>query len=232
MKNNKNIVVTERTATSIKKLVKKMNDSLYRLEKADLTHESQFYQTLERYAVSGAAPFFNVDLATGKFRLSSDISRFNTVTDVYMYKQLLEQMKDAKTRTVRGTNAAIDKAYDTFMKSPTHLKNNQDLTFNQYREAFKIWRTQLEADQKSHFSSDTMMDFLESTNIYEITPDQMAEALRYGAEHTEKQLLKYYFAHPKGAARYQYTGRKSYTPMTKKDVKASKYMGSKKGRKK
>ena len=36
MKNNKNIVVTERTATSIKKLVKKMNDSLYRLEKADL----------------------------------------------------------------------------------------------------------------------------------------------------------------------------------------------------
>lgn len=210
----KKFKVSDRMETSIKKLVKKMNDSLYRLEKAGVTHESQFYQTLERYAIDKNSPLFNVDLETGKFRLSADLGRFDNKIDIYRYKELLEDMKQAQTRTVKGTKAAVEKAYDTFMSSPTHLVN-PDLTFEGYREAFKIWRTKLEPDRKTHFTSEMMMDFLESTNIYEMNEEDIAAALQYGADHSEKQLLKYYFNHPRGTNKYQYVGRKSYTPNTK-----------------
>ena len=104
------------TKDEINKLVKGVNDRLYKLEKAGLAQESRAYQNIMRYAMGGD-PAYNVDLAKGTVRLTQDMSRFKTKQEMYDYINRAQQILSNQTSSVGGTNKAIKKAYESFMKN-------------------------------------------------------------------------------------------------------------------
>ena len=195
---------TERLKQEIQARVKKVNDSLYRLEKAGLQDESREYQMIEHYAldkdrgyVKGSPNFdkegkyYNVDLDKGIIRATSDLSRFKDAQDLYRYNEVLKNILEAQTRTVSGTNQASKKAYDTFMQSETH-KARPEMTHDQFRNIFKIYRTKVNPDRKDKAGSDTVIEMIRNTNLYAMDDDEIEAALKYEFEDTQElQKIKF-----------------------------------------
>lgn len=185
-------LVSKRLEAEIIKLARKVNDRLRRLERAGMQEESQEYRTIERYAVKKNSNYYNVNLDKGTIRATKDFSRFNTASDVYAYKATLEGIINAETSTIRGTKRSIKRSYTNFMESRTH-ELKPGMTFEQYRNIFKIYRTQVEPDKKDHFSSDTVLDLIENSNLYELTDSQIQQALIYASEQGVDSLIDDYF---------------------------------------
>lgn len=185
-------LVSERLQKEIIKLSRKVNDRLRRLERAGLQEESQEYRTIERYAIKKNSKSYNVNLEKGTIRTTKDFSRFSTASEIYDYKQMLQNILEAQTSTVRGTRASIKRAYNAFMESRTHDLRPQ-MTYEQYANIFKIYRTQVEPDKKDHFSSDTVLDLIENTDIYTLSDSQIAQAMIYASEYGTDELIDNYF---------------------------------------
>lgn len=176
----------------IKKLAKQVNDSLYRLEKAELQEESKEYQIVQHYAIDKNSDYYNVNLEKGTIRVTKDLKRFKTRADLYRYKETLENIMNAQTRTVSGTRKAMQKAYEKFLQSEAKA-SNKNMTFDEYRKVFKIYRTKILADGKEHLSSDTVVDLLEHTNIYELSDSAVRKALTRANESGTAAMLDEYF---------------------------------------
>ena len=172
----------------IKKLAKKVNDSLYRLEKAGLQTESQEYNVIQHYAISKNDKMYNVNTEKGTIRVTRDLSRFKTRDELYRYKSILENILNAKTRTVSGTRKAIKKGYETFQNSLTK-STVPNLTYEEYKNVFKIYRNNVEPDKRDYLGSDVVVDLIENTDIYTLTDEQIADALRYASENSVEQLI-------------------------------------------
>lgn len=183
------------TKDEINKLVKGVNDRLYKLEKAGLAQKSKAYQNIMRYAMGGD-PAYNVDLERGTVRLTQDMSRFKTKQEMYDYINRAQQILSNQTSSVGGTNKAIRSAYETFMKNPQMYSINKDgkikplrLSLEEYRNIWKAYKSNVEPDDKSKYESQTVIDFIHATRAmeyYEIPPEQLNKAFKYYAQQKDQ----------------------------------------------
>lgn len=179
------------TKAEINKLIKGVNDRLYKLEKAGLAQESKAYQNIMRYAMSGD-PAYNVDPEKGTVRLTQDMSRFKTKQDIYDYINRAQQILSNQTSSVGGTNKAIKRAYESFMKNPQMYSISRDgrmmplqLSLDEYRNIWKAYKSNVEPDEKGKYESQTVIDFIHATRsmgYYDIPPEQMGNAFKYYAQ--------------------------------------------------
>ena len=185
----------------IRKLVKKVNDSLYRLEKAGVQNMSNEYQLIEYYAIEKDSPYYNVNLKQGTIRATKDLKRIGTKrADLYRYKNVLEGILEADTRTVTGTREAIKKSYDWFLKEQKEgglLQNNPKMDFDNYKRVFQIYREKVNPDRKDHAGSAMVLAILNSTNMYQISKSGIERALKYAKEHSEQAMLLEFFEQSK-----------------------------------
>lgn len=182
---------TDRLKKEMKAKVKKINDSLRRLEKAGVQDESREYQIIEHYALDKNSPYYNVNLDTGAIRVTGDFSRFDTPEELYKYNNVLNNILNSKTRTVTGTRDAMDKAYKTFLESAMH-KDRPEMSYDQYTNIFKIYRTKVNPDRKDKAGSDIVVQMIRNTNLYEMDDDDIEAAMKYEFEDTnELQKVQY-----------------------------------------
>lgn len=167
--------------SEIRKMVKKVNDSLYRLEKADVTDYSREYQMIEHYAVKKNSKMYNVNLERGTIRATKDLKRFKSDEELYRYKEVLKNIIKSKTRTVKGTREAMKKSFETFKKSKTY-KENPNMSFEDFRRVMKIWRTKVQPDEKAHLSSSDVVEIINITDLNSISDAGIEKALKYAEE--------------------------------------------------
>lgn len=183
------------TKEEFNKLIKGVNDRLYKLEKAGLAQESKAYQNIMRYAMGGD-PAYNVDTEKGTVRLTQDMSRFKTKQELYDYINRAQQILSNQTSSVGGTNRAIKKAYETFMKNPQMYTISREgkmiplqLSLEEYRNIWKAYKSNVEPDEKGKYESQTVIDYIHATRAmgyYDIPPEQMGKAFKYYAQQKDQ----------------------------------------------
>lgn len=182
----------ESKKAEIRKMVKQVNDSLYRLEKRGLQEESKEYQMIEKYAVDKGYKGYNVNIEKGTIRATKDLSRFESDKELYEYKQILKNILNAQTRTVSGTKKALKKSYEKFRESDVHKKYD-DLSFDKYREIFKKWRTNVSKDMKQKFDSSGVINMIEMTNLSTLPIDEVEKVFDYIEQDGLDETLDNYF---------------------------------------
>lgn len=103
-------------------LVKTLNQRLYRLEKADLTDKSDFYNQAEEYGLKEKYYNWTMDDNGPKVRALTKRD-WNKLTPAEQKKTLkmYEGAVEAKTSTVRGIKAKEDEWKETYMRHNPHL---------------------------------------------------------------------------------------------------------------
>ena len=161
----------------IKKMVKMVNDSLYRLEKAGVEGQSAIYRTIEKYALTdpnGTGKIYNVNTDTGSIRVTKDIKRYGTGEERSRMVNVLRGILSAQTRTVTGTRQAVQKAFETVQE-----RYNFEGTQEQYGNLWKIFKEQVEPDRRAKIGSDTVIKLMENINLYEMDDIDLAESMNY-----------------------------------------------------
>ena len=81
------ITASKVTEAEFKRLVKRANDRLYKLEKKGLTGKSKEYRMVEHYAVSdptGKGSIYNVNAERGSIRFTSSLKGLNGKQKAYL----------------------------------------------------------------------------------------------------------------------------------------------------
>lgn len=160
----------------IKRMVKKINDSLYRLEKAGLQSYSAEYRKIEKYAISnpnGTGKMYNVNELTGTIRVTKDLSRFETKKERAKFVEILENILAAETRTVSGTRKAMKKGFET-VKQLYGYKGTQ----KQYETVWRSYRDIIASNKKSKVGSDKVMQMIEKTNLYQLSKSDIRKTMK------------------------------------------------------
>lgn len=164
-------------------MVRKANDRLRRLERAGLYEESREYRLVSHYAYSdpgGKGSIYNVNPEKDTIRFKSTLPTGQGYTREreYMINTLRNFLK-ASTSTVSGTRKAINKAFQSF-------KDNQDIKGEMTQEQYmQLWRTYHDMglrDKLDNQGYNAFMTLVQSTNIYNLTSDEMKVALDYLAK--------------------------------------------------
>lgn len=164
-------------------MVRKANDRLRRLEKAGLYEESREYRLVSHYAYSdpgGKGSIYNVNPEKDTIRFKSTLPTGQGYTREreYMINTLRNFLK-ASTSTVSGTRKAINKAFQSF-------KDNQDIKGEMTQEQYmQLWRTYHDMglrDKLDNQGYNAFMTLVQSTDIYDLTQDEMKVALDYLAK--------------------------------------------------
>lgn len=162
--------------TIIKRKAKQLNDRYRDLEKQGLETRSQSYQTVEHYAVSdpkGEGKMYKLDYDKGTLRFSADVRGW-TSEQMSDYIDKLNQVLAHKTSTVRGTTKAIETAYETAKK-----QYQFEGTKEEYEKIWKAYKDNVQPDRRVKLDSETVMSIMENSNIYELSREDMDEAMRY-----------------------------------------------------
>lgn len=180
---------SDMSMTEIRKLVKGVNDRLYKLEKAGKQMESKTYQTIAKYAAENQLNMYNINPDTGAIRVTQDLGRFPTAEARYQYIRRLQEILSNETSTVGGTNRAMKKAYNSFMKNPKVMQPDAsgklkpiNLSFNEYKKIWKTYKSNVEPDENGKYESDTVIDFIQATREmgYEDIPESsLAKTFAY-----------------------------------------------------
>lgn len=164
-------------------MVRKANDRLRRLERAGLYEESREYRLISHYAYSdpgGKGSIYNVNPEKDTIRFKSTLPTGQGYTREreYMINTLRNFLK-ASTSTVSGTRKAINKAFQSF-------KDNQDIkgemTQDQYMQLWRTYHDMGLRDKLDNQGYNAFMTLVQSTNIYDLTQDEMKVALDYLAK--------------------------------------------------
>lgn len=161
----------------IKRMIKQVNDSLYRLEKSGVAGQSAIYRTIEKYAISdpnSTGKMYNVNEEKGTVRVSKDLSRYKTQEEKSKFVNILRNILSAKTRTVSGTRSAMKKAYET-----AKARNDFEGTLEDYQNMWKIFKEQVQPDQRQNVDSNTVIRFMERFDIYSMSREEISEAMNY-----------------------------------------------------
>lgn len=169
------------TPQEIKKLVKGLNDRLYKMEKTGWAEDSQLYSNLTKYMKeqfkTGKTGIFN-QTKEGKVRISSDISRFGmTQEEVTRNINYLRNYLTAKTSTSTGTKKALRKRYESFIQRPDIT--NKNLTFEQYKEVWKTYREHVAPDSRERYGSDVVLSAIKEFDFYDMPQEKLAIAFDY-----------------------------------------------------
>ena len=161
----------------IRRMIKQVNDSLYRLERAGVSNDSAMYRTIEHYAISnpnGTGKMYNVNMEKGTVRVSKDLSRYKTREEKNKFVEILQNILASKTRTVTGTRKAIKEGFET-VKEQYGFQG----TYEEYVNVWKIWRENVSKDKRDKMGSDKVMQLIENNNIYQLDNEQIAQAMNY-----------------------------------------------------
>ena len=177
------ISASEVREKELKRMVRRANDRLRRLEKAGLYEESREYRLVSHYAYSdpgGKGSIYNVNPEKDTIRFKSTLPTGQGYTREreYMINTLRNFLK-ASTSTVSGTRKAINKAFQSF-------KDNQDIKGEMTQEQYmQLWRTYHDMglrDKLDNQGYNAFMTLVKSTDIYDLTQDEMKVALDYLAK--------------------------------------------------
>lgn len=160
----------------IRHMIKKINDSMYRLEKAGLQTESAEYRKMMKYATSnpnGTGSMYNLNMEKGTLRVSKDLSKYKSKKERAKFVEVLENILNAETRTVSGTRKAVDRGYQT-VKRRYNYKGSK----KQYLNVWHTVRDIISKNKMDKIGSDTVMRMIETTNIYQLSQAELEEALR------------------------------------------------------
>lgn len=169
------------TDVEIKRMAKLANDRLYKLEKSGMSEYSREYQTVEHYAVgdpNNKGSIYNTDIDKGRIRFTGSTKDMTTNERSYLVNTLRNFLQ-AETSTVGGTRKAINKAFSTFQDNHQSSAAVQNMTVDEYQNLWKIYREQVVRDRMSHEAYNAFMTLVQETNLYELSDDQISEALGY-----------------------------------------------------
>ena len=164
-------------------MVRKANDRLRRLERAGLYEESREYRLVSHYAYSdpgGKGSIYNVNPEKDTIRFKSTLPTGQGYTREREYMiNTLRNFLNASTSTVSGTRKAINKAFKSFI-------DNQDIkgemTQDQYMQLWRTYHDMGLRDKLDNQGYNAFMTLVKSTDIYNMTPDEMKVALDYLAK--------------------------------------------------
>lgn len=167
----------------LQRMVRKANDRLRRLERAGLYEESREYRLVSHYAYSdpgGKGSIYNVKPEKDTIRFKSTLPTGQGYTREREYMiNTLRNFLNASTSTVSGTRKAINKAFQSF-------KDNQDIkgemTQDQYMQLWRTYHDMGLRDKLDNQGYNAFMTLVQSTNIYDLTQDEMKVALDYLAK--------------------------------------------------
>ena len=167
----------------LQRMVRKANDRLRRLERAGLYEESREYRLVSHYAYSdpgGKGNIYNVNPEKDTIRFKSTLPTGQGYTREreYMINTLRNFLK-ASTSTVSGTRKAINKAFQTF-KDTQDIKG--EMTQDQYMQLWRTYHDMGLRDKLDNQGYNAFMTLVKSTDIYNMTPDEMKVALDYLAK--------------------------------------------------
>lgn len=167
----------------LQRMVRKANDRLRRLERAGLYEESREYRLVSHYAYSdpgGKGSIYNVNPEKDTIRFKSTLPTGQGYTREreYMINTLRNFLK-ASTSTVSGTRKAINKAYQTF-KDTQDIKG--EMTQDQYMQLWRTYHDMGLRDKLDNQGYNAFMTLVKTTDIYNLTPDEMKVALDYLAK--------------------------------------------------
>ena len=161
----------------IKKMVKMVNDSLYRLEKSNMEGASAIYRTIESYALSdpnGKGKIYNVNDEKGTIRITKDLSRFGSGEEKSKFVNVLRNILTSKTRTVTGTRESLKKGYETAKE-----KYNFSGDAKKYGDLWKAYTDNVSKETRSHLGSNLVLQLMENTDIYSMSEEQMNQAMSF-----------------------------------------------------
>lgn len=161
----------------VKKLVKGLNDRLYKMEKAGVAEDSKLYQNLKKYAKDGSNLF---NIKGEKVRVTSDLARFGKGAAKLQNINYLLGYLTASTSTVGGTKQAIKKAYETFKNNPA-LKGTpgENMTLEEYKRIWKVYRDHVSEDKKGVLGSEMVVNMFKKQDFYSMSTDQIVQAMKY-----------------------------------------------------
>ena len=177
------ISASEVREKELKRMVRRANDRLRRLEKAGLYEESREYRLVSHYAYSdpgGKGSVYNVNPEKDTIRFKSTLPTGQGYTREREYMiNTLRNFLNASTSTVSGTRKAINKAFQSFM-------DNQDIKGEMTQEQYmQLWRTYHDMglrDKLDNQGYNAFMTLVKSTDIYDMSPDEMKVAFDYLAK--------------------------------------------------
>lgn len=167
----------------LQRMVRRANDRLRRLERAGLYEESREYRLISHYAYSdpgGKGSIYNVKAEKDTIRFKSTLPTGQGYTREREYMiNTLRNFLNASTSTVSGTRKAINKAFHSFM-------DNQDIKGEMTQEQYmQLWRTYHDMGLRNKLDNqgyNAFMTLVQSTDIYDLTQDEMKVALDYLAK--------------------------------------------------
>ena len=166
------------TDEEIKRMAKLANDRLYKLEKSGQNEYSREYQLVEHYAVgdpNGKGSIYNVSEDQERIRFTSSTRGMSSEERAYLVNTMRNFLR-AETSTITGTRKAAKKALASYQASH---KNAPDMNYKQYQKMWKIYREEVLPDKDSHESYNAFISIMNQTNLYDLSEDQMREAMNY-----------------------------------------------------
>lgn len=176
------------TDAEVKRMAKLANDRLYKLEKSGQSEYSREYQLVEHYAVgdpNGKGSIYNVSDDNSRIRFTSSTKDMDTEERSY-YVNTLRNFLRAETSKVSGTRSAVSQAYESF-KSGKMKDAVENMTEEEYKRLWKTYRDSSLPDKLSHEGYNAFIEMIKITNLYQLSEDQMQQALQYiheSEEHT------------------------------------------------
>lgn len=178
-----NIPPSKVREAEFKKLVKRANDRLYKLEKAGITEDSHEYRMVEHYALSnpkGKGWIYNVDPEKGRIRFKGSLKGLSSAEKQYLINTI-RNFLNAQTSTVGGTRKAFKQAYQSFINNPQNKITGQ-ITPDQYRNMWRVYHDNVKQDKLTNQGYNVFMELIKKTNFYELDPEEMQQAFDYIAE--------------------------------------------------
>lgn len=179
-----NKVFTKKPSTfsdaEIQRAVKLINDRIYNLEKRGMQMESRFYRNIMKYAEKDTN-LFNVS-DDGRIRVTSNLARISGDSTDQKYTNIkhIQGYLSSQTSTISGTNKAIQKAYETFIKNPAVEKMAKKIpTLQEYKNLWKTYQDSVAQDKKDLLGSDVVIQALRKLNFYDLPQADLERAFRY-----------------------------------------------------
>lgn len=161
-----------------KALAQQINNAIRRLEKAGIEEQSAEYLMMKHYAASdpnGKGKIYNIT-PSGDIRLTKDM-RGMTAKERAYYINTMRNILNSKTYTVTGTKAAMKKSFEHYQS--TAAADRPGMTYDKYTQVWKTYREKIANNKKNKIGSDLIELLLERTSIYDMEPEEMAEAMEY-----------------------------------------------------
>lgn len=163
----------------IKKLAKLANDRLYKLEKSGQDEYSKEYQLVKHYAdgdPNGKGKIYNTSEDSDRIRFTSSARGMSTEDRSYLVNTLRNFLR-SETSTITGTKNVAKRALATYKKNNPNAP--EGMTYSQYQKLWKTYREVVVPDKESHQAYNAFITMMETTDLYQLSQDQIEEAMKY-----------------------------------------------------